>query len=136
MARAIMHSRPQSVRLHLVAALALAAGCGSSTITRTQDGVSFDFDVPVKISATGVKPGLLHLYKDRLATFVNEDGVPRTVGVDAARSDVAGCSAVAIGVLQSGERRTSAPLPEFSACYFRDEQRPTDTAFQGVVVTH
>ena len=133
-----MRFHPQTGLFLRLAALVLATGCSgsSTTITRTQDGVTFDFDVPVKISATAVKPSILHLYKGRLATFVNEDKVLRTVGVDAARSELAGCSLVAVGALRPGEQRTTALLPEFGACYFRGEERPADPAFQGVVVTH
>ena len=117
-------------------AAAVAVGCGHATaITRTQDGVTVDADVPVKIGAAAVKPALLHLFQGHVVTFVNEDRVPRTVGADAVKSDVAGCAAIGVGVLQPGEQR-SAPLPFFAACYFRDEQRPGDAAFQGVVITH
>ena len=114
----------------------MAVGCGrATTITRTEGGVTTDADVPVKIGAAAVKPALLHLFQGHVVTFVNEDRVPRTVGADAVKSDVAGCAAIGVGVLQPGEQR-SAPLPFFAACYFRDEQRPGDAAFQGVVVTH
>ena len=119
------------------AALGASLSCGGATvIARTQDGVTVDADVPVKITATAVKPALLHLFNGYEATFVNQDSVPRTVGADVARSDQAGCVAVGVGLLQPGETRTSARLPGFAACYFRDEQRPADAAFQGVVVTH
>jgi hypothetical protein len=115
------------------------AGSGSS-VTRTAGpatGTSDDFgaDVPLRVTASAVKPSLLHLFNGLQATFVNEDTVPRTVAVDGARSDQAGCSAVGV-VLQPGERRTTAVLPRFALCYFLDAQRPTDQAFQGLVVTH
>jgi hypothetical protein len=87
------------------------------------------------LTASAVKPSTLHLFNGLQATFVNEDTAPRSIGVDAARSDQAGCAAVAM-VLQPGERKMTDPLPRFAACYFRDAQRPGDTAFQGVVVTH
>ena len=115
---------------------ALSAGCGHATaITRTQDGVTTDADVPVHLGPAAVKPAQLHLFQGHVVTFVNDDRVPRTLGADAARSDVPACAAIGVGVLQPGEQR-SVPLPFFAACYYRDEQRPADTAFQGVVVTH
>jgi hypothetical protein len=86
--------------------------------------------------AHAVKPSLLHLFNGLQATFVNADAIPRTVAFDAARSDLPACSAVAVGVLQPGERRITDPLPRFAACYFLDGDRPTDMALQGVVVTH
>jgi plastocyanin len=120
----------------VLAAAALAAACGGArAITRTQDGVTVDADVPVRISDAAVKPALVHLYQGHVVTFINDDRVPRTLGVDAVKSDVAGCATVGIGTLQPGEQR-SASLPFFAACYYRDEQRPAAAAFQGVVVTH
>jgi hypothetical protein len=123
----------------IAATLALAA-CGGTTITRTVSAptnTSDDFgaDVPVRVTAAAVKPSTLHLFNGLQATFVNEDTAARSIAVDAARSDQAGCAALTI-VLQPGERRTTDVLPRFAACYFRDAQRPADAAFQGVVVTH
>jgi hypothetical protein len=121
----------------LVGALSLA--CSGANVTRTAGPATssdeFGSDVPVRVTATAVKPSLLHLFEGLQATFVNEDTVPRTLAVDAARSDQAGCSAVSL-VLQPGERRTTPTLPRFAVCYFVDAQRPADTAFQGAVVTH
>jgi hypothetical protein len=121
------------------AVAALALGCAGSSITRTAGPVSGNdevgADIPVRVTATAVKPSLLHLFNGLQATFVNEDTVTRTVAVDAARSDQAGCSAVSL-VLAPGERRTTGTLPRFALCYFTDAQRPADPAFQGVVVTH
>ena len=98
---------------------ALVAGCGHATaITRTQDGVTTDADVPIHVGAAAVKPAVLHLFQGHVVTFVNDDRVPRTVGADAVKSDVAGCAAIIL------------------SAQFNDEQRPADTAFQGVVVTH
>ena len=91
--------------------------------------------MPVRISDAAVKPALLHLYQGHVVTFINDDRLPRTLGVDAVKSDVAACATVGIGTLQPGEQR-SATLPFFAACYYRDEQRPADAAFQGVVITH
>ncbi len=120
----------------LLSASAIATACArATTITRTQDGVTVDADVPVKIDAASVRPALLHLFLGHVVTFVNEDKVPRTVGADLVKSDVAACAAIGVGVLPPGEQR-SASLPFFAACYFRDELRPGDAAFQGVVVTH
>ena len=133
--RAQIPSRTAGV---LVLATLTLTGCASSSVTRTETTLpsdEFGADVPVRVTATAVKPSLLHLYNGIRATFVNEDAVPRRLGVDAARSDSAGCSALAL-VLQPGERRTTPDLPRFAVCYFRDEQRPGDTAFQGAVVTH
>jgi hypothetical protein len=131
------------IRIRLVgmiaaAALALAA-CGSSTITRSASTPTntddYGADIPVRVTAAAVKPSTLHLFNGVQATFVNEDTEVRSLAVDTARSDQAGCAALAIA-LQPGERKTTEPLPRFAACYFRDAQRPADTAFQGVVVTH
>jgi hypothetical protein len=124
----------------LVAAAALAlTACGSSTITRSASTSTntddYGADVPVRVTAAAVKPSTLHLFNGLQATFVNEDAAVRSLVVDTARSDQAGCAAVTI-VLQPGERRTTEVLPRFAACYFRDAQRPADAAFQGVVVTH
>ena len=127
--------------LAVVAVLAGAAGCGHSTITRTVGPATsstddIGADVPVRLVANAVKPSLLHLFNGLTATFVNADSVSRTVAFDSVRSDLPGCSAVAVGLLQPGEQRTTSPLPHFAACYFRDGDRPTDEALQGVVVTH
>jgi hypothetical protein len=123
----------------LVAMGALTFACSGSSVTRTAGPATstddFGADIPVRVTASAVKPSLLHLFNGLQATFVNEDTVPRTVAVDAARSDQPGCSAVGL-VLQPGERRTTAVLPRFALCYFVDAQRPTDPAFQGLVVTH
>lgn len=120
------------------AALALTA-CGSSTITRSASTPTstddFGADIPVRLTVAAVKPSTLHLFNGLQATFVNEDAAVRSLVVDTARSDQAGCAALTI-VLQPGERRTTEILPRFAACYFRDAQRPADAAFQGVVVTH
>jgi hypothetical protein len=126
----------------LAGALALGVltlACAGSSITRTAGPATgnddIGADVPVRVTASAVKPSLLHLFNGLEATFVNEDTVTRTVVVDAAKSDQAGCSAVGL-VLQPGERRTTPALPHFALCYFADAQRPGDAAFQGVVVTH
>ena len=124
----------------IIAATALALGaCSSSTITRSSSAVTntddYGADIPVRLTAAAVKPSTLHLFNGVQATFVNEDSAVRSLAVDAARSDQAGCAALTI-VLQPGERKTTDVLPRFAACYFRDAQRPADTAFQGVVVTH
>ena len=120
------------------AALVLSA-CGSSTITRSSSAVTntddYGADIPVRVTASAVKPSTLHLFNGVQATFVNEDSAVRNLVVDTVRSDQAGCAALTI-VLQPGERKTTEPLPRFAACYFRDAQRPADTALQGVVVTH
>ncbi|HEU0106887.1 MAG TPA: hypothetical protein VFT38_11995 [Vicinamibacteria bacterium] len=121
------------------ATIALTA-CGGSHVTRTESAPTnssddIGADVPVRVTAAAVKPSTLHLFNGLQVTFVNEDTAARTIAVDAVRSDLAGCAAVAV-VLQPGERRTTEPLPRFAACYFRDAQRPAETAFQGVVVTH
>jgi hypothetical protein len=123
-----------------MAAAALVLGaCGSSTITRSTSAVTntddYGADIPVRLTASAVKPSTLHLFNGLQATFVNEDTAVRSLAVDTVRSDQAGCAAVTLS-LQPGERRTTEPLPRFAACYFRDAQRPADTAFQGVVVTH
>ena len=123
----------------MVAAAALALGaCGSSTITRSSSAATntddYGADIPVRLTAAAVKPSTLHLFNGVQATFVNEDTAPRSLVVDP-RSDQAGCSALTMS-LQPGERKTTEPLPRFAACYFRDAQRPADTALQGVVVTH
>jgi len=133
--------RPRIRRAGLLAAVTLAlTACGGSHVTRTElpptnSSDDIGADVPVRVTAAAVKPSTLHLFNGLQATFVNEDTAPRSIAVDAARSDQAGCAAVAM-VLQPGERRTTDPLPRFAACYFRDAQRPAETAFQGVVVTH
>jgi hypothetical protein len=123
----------------VVAMGALTVACSGSSVTRTAGPATGNdevgADIPVRLTATAVKPALLHLFNGLQATFVNEDTVPRAVAVDAAKSDQAGCSAVGV-VLQPGERRTTAVLPRFALCYFLDPQRPTDQAFQGLVVTH
>ena len=126
----------------MAGALALSAltlACSGSNVTRTAGPATstddFGADIPVRVTPSAVKPSLLHLFNGLQATFVNEDTVTRTVVVDPARSDQAGCSAVSL-VLQPGERRTTANLPRFALCYFADAQRLTDAAFQGVVVTH
>jgi hypothetical protein len=116
----------------------LAAGCSQATITSSQTTIVDDniqADVPIHVTATTVKPTTLHLFNGYVVTFVNDDTAVRTIAVDAAHSDQAGCAAIGM-TLQPGERRLTDPLPHFAACYFRDAARPTDTAFQGVVVTH
>jgi len=136
-----MITRRRIARTGLVLASLLAVtACGGTSITRTVSpptGTSDDFgaDVPVRLTAAGVKPSTLHLFNGLQATFVNEDTAVRSLGIDAARSDQPGCAALTI-VLQPGERRTTGLLPRFAACYFRDAQRPGEPAFQGVVVTH
>jgi hypothetical protein len=133
--------RPGILSLRAAAPLilaVLAAGCGPTTITSSQSTVTTDdiqADVPVRITAAKFVPSTLHLFEGLVATFVNEDTVARTIGVDAVHSDQAGCAAVAM-TLQPGERRATPPLPHFAACFFNDGQRPTDKVFQGVVVTH
>ena len=124
----------------VVAAAALALfACGSTTITRSVSTPTntddYGADIPVRVTAAAVKPSTLHLFNGLQATFVNEDTAVRSLVVDTARSDQAGCAAVTMA-LQPGERKTTDPLPRFAACYFRDAQRPADAAFQGVVVTH
>jgi plastocyanin len=124
-------------RAAAAAVLVLLAGCGakitSSQTTITDDNIQAD--VPVHVSASAFKPTTLHLFNGLVVTFVNDDAVPRTIDFDPVHSDQKGCAAVDV-TLQPGERRTTEPLPHFAACYFRDAQRPSDTAFQGVVVTH
>src|ERR1044071_3858589 len=105
----------------IIAASALVLGaCGSSTITRSASAVTntddYGADIPVRVTATAVKPSTLHLFNGVQATFVNEDSAVRSLAVDAARSDQAGCAALTI-VLQPGERRTTDVLPRFAACY-------------------
>ena len=124
----------------IIAAAALALGaCGHSTVTRSASTPTntddYGADIPVRVTATAVKPSTLHLFNGVQATFVNEDAAVRSLVVDTVRSDQSGCAAVTLS-LQPGERKTTEPLPRFAACYFRDAQRPADTAFQGVVVTH
>jgi hypothetical protein len=126
----------------MAGALALSAltlACSGSSITRTAGPATstedFGADIPVRVTPSAVKPSLLHLFNGLQATFVNEDAVARTIVVDAARSEQAGCSAVGL-TLQPGERRTTPNLPHFALCYFADAQRPADPAFQGLVVTH
>ena len=133
------HRRIRRASLLAAAALVLSA-CGGTHITRTESAPTnssddIGADVPVRVTAAAVKPSTLHLFNGLQATFVNEDAAPRSIALDTVRSDQAGCAAVAM-VLQPGERRTTEPLPRFAACYFEDAQRPADTAFQGVVVTH
>jgi hypothetical protein len=133
--------RPRIRRAGLLAAATLVLGaCGGTHITRTESAPTnssddIGADVPVRVTAAAVKPSTLHLFNGLQATFVNADTTARSIALDAVRSDQAGCAAVAM-VLQPGERRTTEPLPRFAACYFMDAQRPADTAFQGVVVTH
>jgi hypothetical protein len=133
--------RPRvKIRAGVIAAATLGlTACGGTTITRSASPVTstddYGADIPVRVTAAAVKPSTLHLFNGLQATFVNEDSAVRNLAVDTARSDQAGCAALTI-VLQPGERRTTDVLPRFSACYFRDAQRPADTAFQGVVVTH
>ena len=127
-------------RTSILAGFALAlSACGSSTITRSASTPTntddFGADIPVRVTAAAVKPSTLHLFNGVQATFVNEDAAVRSLVVDTARSDQAGCAALTMA-LQPGERKTTEPLPRFAACYFRDAQRPADAAFQGVVVTH
>jgi hypothetical protein len=124
----------------IIAAAALVLGaCGSSTITRSASAVTntddYGADIPVRVTAAAVKPSTLHLFNGVQATFVNEDAAVRNLVVDTVRSDQAGARR-SRSSLQPGERKTTEPLPRFAACYFRDAQRPADTAFQGVVVTH
>jgi len=133
------HRRIRRAGLLTAVTLVLSA-CGGTHITRTESAPTnssddIGADVPVRVTAAAVKPSTLHLFNGLQVTFVNEDTSARSIAVDAARSDLAGCAAVTL-VLQPGERRTTDPLPRFAACYFRDAQRPADTAFQGVVVTH
>ena len=114
----------------VVAMGALTVACSGSSVTRTAGPATntddIGADVPVRVTASAVKPSLLHLFNGLQATFVNEDTVPRTVAVDAARSEQAGCSAVGV-VLQPGERRTTAVLPRFAALLLprRAASRPT-----------
>ena len=114
------------------------AGCGGSARLTDPGGreITFGADVPVRITTAAVRPELLHLFEGLEVTFVNEDAVPRTIAVDAARSDQAGCAAIGTGPLQPGETRKTPALPRFTTCAFRDAQRPGEAAFQGVVVTH
>ena len=123
----------------IVAAALVLIACGGTTVTRTASTVTstddYGADIPVRVTAAVVKPSILHLFNGLQATFVNEDSAVRNLVVDTARSDQAGCAALTMA-LQPGERKTTDVLPRFAACYFRDAQRPGDTAFQGVVVTH
>jgi hypothetical protein len=123
----------------IVAATLVLTACGGTTVTRTASAVTstddYGADIPVRLTAAAVKPSTLHLFNGLQATFVNEDSAVRNLVVDTARSDQAGCAALTMA-LQPGERKTTDVLPRFAACYFRDAQRPTETAFQGVVVTH
>jgi hypothetical protein len=124
----------------VIASMVALTACAGTTVTRsvsapTNTSDEFGADVPVRVTAAAVKPSTLHLFNGLQATFVNEDSAVRSLVVDSARSDQAGCAALTI-VLQPGERRTTDLLPRFAACYFRDAQRPADAAFQGVVVTH
>ena len=135
-----MGTRRIRIRGVIIGAVALALGaCGHTTITRTASAPTntddYGADIPVRVTATAVKPSTLHLFNGAQATFVNEDTAVRSLVVDTVRSDQSGCAAVTLS-LQPGERKTTEPLPRFAACYFRDAQRPADTAFQGVVVTH
>jgi len=132
--------RGSQLQIVIAAAVLFAlGGCGRSTITRSASAVTntddYGADIPVRLTAAAVKPSTLHLFNGVQATFVNEDSAVRNLVVDTVRSDQAGCAALTI-TLQPGERMTTEPLPRFAACYFRDAQRPADTAFQGVVVTH
>lgn len=117
-------------------ALVPAINCTDEPLTRTQDGVTFDIDVPVTFSGMGVRPGLLHLYQGRSVTFVNDDTVPHVVSADIVRSRPAECAVISVGVLPPGQRRVSSDLPPFGECYFYDESRKEDRAFQVLVLAH
>jgi hypothetical protein len=129
------------MRRAVFVALFLAGGfglarCGSSRVTTVSpQPVPTDQPPIITLRAAGADPIPLHLFNGPEVTFINADSVPHTIYPDPHPAHDSCRGLLKAVELQPGEQVKITGLP-FDACFFHDEARPTDRAFQGVVVVH
>ena len=87
------------------------------------------------LTATGPNPQTLHVFVGRKASIVNQDSRPRTIFSDPHPSHTRCSGLLNLGTLAPGERRDLDNLP-IDACFFHDEDDPTNNAFRGLVLVH
>jgi hypothetical protein len=123
----------------LATAVLFAGGCTKSSITSS--GSLYDFDertdpVPVvTISSTGFRPQVSHVDRSVVIRLVNADTVPHRL-ISAPELGYGECPEMAtVSTLAPGESG-SIVVNRNGLCPYRDEDRPNNTAFQGMLVIH
>lgn len=87
------------------------------------------------ITASGVSPNVVHVWRGRAVIFRNEDTRPHSFYADPHPAHTECSGMLNLGTLKAGERREVQNLP-INACFFHSEEDPTRQSFQGVVVVH
>jgi len=90
----------------------------------------------VDITPTGVNPQVLHVDAPVTVTFTDTDRVAHKL--EAAPELAYGdCPEMnGLGTLQPGQQRTVTLDQHGFICAYHDAARPTDMAFQGIIVLH
>jgi hypothetical protein len=124
--------------IHATLLGALLTGCGSTT-TSPGGSPAEGFEPPpdpnpvVRMRSSGLTPQVTHVESGVPIAFVNEDGVEHRI-VSAPDLGYGECpEADEIGLLPPGETRHTTLRREVY-CAFRSQSRPTDPAFQGLLV--
>ena len=129
----------RTLRALLVSSVLLGVGCTKSSITSS--GSLYDFDertdpVPVvTISSTGFRPQVSHVDRAVVIRLVNADTASHRL-ISAPELGYGECPEMAtVSALAPGESG-SVVVNRNGLCPFRDEDRPNNTAFQGMLVVH
>lgn len=122
-----------------VAALAIVA-CGYSRLT-TPTRATLPGATPhppiLTITSSGVEPREAHFADPTDLTIVNADSRPHAIFTDRhpGHDQFPGCEMMNMGELAPGERRVLPP-PTHVACFYHDENDPTNEAFHGLFISH
>lgn len=123
--------------------LALAAGCHSGVITSSGGDLSLLDPLQPRspiaaadIAPAGVVPQVLHLDAPVTVTFTNTDRIAHTLE-SAPELAYGDCTEMnGLGMLQPGQRGSVTLNEPGFICAYHDAARPTDMAFQGIIVLH
>jgi len=121
----------------LVLLASLACGEASVTTDVPQPPTDTTPDPPyyATVTASGVSPNVVHVWRGRAVIFRNDDTSPHSFYADPHPAHTECAGVLNLGSLKAGEQREISNLP-INACFFHSDDDPTRQSFQGVVVVH
>jgi len=122
-------------RANRLALCLLAAACGAVTCSKSPTNPSGTVSATVTITSAGVNPKSVQIALGGRVRFVNNDAVEHDMGSDP-HPDHTDCPAMnQVGLLKPGEQRDTGNFVIARTCGYHDHEDPTNTNWQGNIIT-
>ena len=120
----------------LVAGMLLASSAlGAVTCSKTPTDPSGSASTTVTITPSGVSPKSVQIALGGRVRFINNDTIEHEMGSDP-HPDHTDCPAMnQVGLLKPGEQRETGNFVIARTCGYHDHEDPTNTNWQGSIIT-